>query len=62
MCHQNGIQCADVFADQSQPARDLAPAQPSVHQDARAVGGDKSRIARTAAGENADFDDGSESF
>jgi hypothetical protein len=55
--HQNGVERFDVFTNSRQALGDLAPAQTGINQQTGLAGGDKGRVAGTAACENADFDD-----
>ena len=49
---QDGIEGFAVFADGRQSRVDLLAAEPRVHQDARALGGDEGGVPRAAAGQN----------
>lgn len=55
--NEDAVQIVELFADRVEARHDFFSAQASVHEDACTPGGDKRRIARTAGGENADFDD-----
>ena len=58
MRNQHRIQLLDIFADRRQTRLNLLAAQAGVHEKAGSFGGNKRTIARTAAGENANFNYG----
>jgi hypothetical protein len=53
--NEDGIERRDIFADGSQALGDFAAAEAGIDQNAGAVRRDKNRVARTAAGEDANF-------
>jgi len=57
MRDQNAVQVVLGLADRVQAGRDFFAAQPSVNDDACALGGNEGGVAGTAARENADLDD-----
>ena len=59
MRDQNGGQIRDIFAYRGEPFGDFAPAEPCVDENPSSLGSHESRIARAAAGQNANLDDGS---
>jgi len=54
---EDGIQRGQIFADSRQTLGDFAAAQARIDKKARPASGDEHRVARTAAGENADLND-----
>jgi len=57
MRNQDAVEPAYIFSDRVKPLGDFAAAQTGIDQQARAIGSDKSSIARTAGGENANLQD-----
>jgi hypothetical protein len=58
MRHQNRIETVEAFAYNRKTLGNLPPAQAGIDQDARPVRRDEGRVSGTAAGENANFNDG----
>src|SRR4051794_10611732 len=55
---QDGVDLFEVLADGRHALPELLHTEPRVDQDARILGGQQRRIARTAACQHAEFDDG----
>jgi hypothetical protein len=53
--NQDGVERGDILAYSGQALGDFAAAESGIDQNAGAVRRDKNRVARTAAGEDANF-------
>jgi phosphoribosylformylglycinamidine synthase len=60
--NENGIERRDILADSSEALGDFAAAETGIDQNAGAACRDKNRVAGTAAGQNAKFEDGGAPF